>query len=170
MRRDDSRFAAWFWMQVDKRGDGECWPWIGWGRRRNHAWYGVLSVSVDREEARYASLQQPLLAHRVVWELTHGPVPDGRCVLHRCDNPPCCNPAHLFVGTKGDNIRDAAAKGRAVVGEKNPFAKLTEEDVREIRRLYVPRKMSCRKLAKMFDCDPTTISLIIRRVRWAHVT
>lgn len=75
--------------------------------------------------------------HRVAWALSHGPVPAGLCVLHRCDVPACVNIEHLFLGTKGDNAADMAAKGRASrrPGEHAPRAKLTEEQVLEIRRL-----------------------------------
>ena len=73
--------------------------------------------------------------HRVMWEIVFGPIPEGLWVLHKCDNPPCCNPAHLFLGTQFDNMADMYAKGRGVnnVGEKNSNAKLTQEQVEVIR-------------------------------------
>ena len=64
--------------------------------------------------------------HRVAWEAAFGPIPDGKCVLHHCDNPPCCNSEHLFLGTRGDNAADMVAKGRNAKGEKNGQAKLTQ--------------------------------------------
>jgi hypothetical protein len=75
-----------------------CRPWRG---TRDRDGYGVLGV--DGRQQR---------AHRVVWELTHGPIPDGLCVCHHCDNPPCVEPTHPFLGTHADNVRDAVAKGR----------------------------------------------------------
>ena len=78
-------------------------------------------------------------AHRVAWELANGPIPDGMCICHHCDNPPCCNVDHLFLGTKQDNSRDMQAKGRGVgqipPGEAHPDARLTDTQVRELRRL-----------------------------------
>ncbi len=77
-------------------------------------------------------------AHRVSWILTHGPIDHGMGCLHKCDNPPCVNPSHLFIGTQKDNVRDAISKNRPVIsygGERNPQAKLTEQQVLEIKKL-----------------------------------
>jgi len=89
------------WSSLDKSaGPAGCWPFTGQRMRRGLP-YGLI---FDRRTRR---------AHRVAWELTHGPIPEGLNVLHRCDNPPCCNPAHLFLGTDGDNAADREAKGRS---------------------------------------------------------
>jgi len=93
-----------FWSRVDRRGPRDCWSWTagcctaGYGHFR----LGSASTGDRRKE----------LSHRLAYELTKGPIPDGLKVLHECDNPPCCNPAHLFVGTHADNMRDMHAKGR----------------------------------------------------------
>lgn len=88
-----------FWARVDRSSAPEaCWPWT---TRVGRFGYGRLSV--DRRQVH---------AHRVAFELSGGSIPDGFYVLHRCDNPPCCNPAHLFVGTHADNMRDRHQKGR----------------------------------------------------------
>ena len=87
-----------FWTKVERRADGECWPWTA---RCDDAGYGSFKVA-----------RRLVKAHRIAWELTHGMIGDGLHVCHHCDNPPCCNPAHLFVGTRSDNMRDMAAKGR----------------------------------------------------------
>lgn len=111
-----------YWAKVDKR-DG-CWGWLG---ARSHFGYGMIRPDDWRRSMIHA--------HRASWEIHFGPVPSGLHVLHRCDNPPCTNPDHLFVGTDADNAADKKAKGRARApsGEAHRLAKLTEADVREIK-------------------------------------
>lgn len=92
-----------FWARVEKRGPDECWPWTGY---RDAKGYGQIALNRRTAEG----------AHRVSWALARGEIPDGIHVLHRCDNPPCCNPAHLFLGTHADNMWDMKAKGRASGG------------------------------------------------------
>jgi hypothetical protein len=113
------------------RSDGECKVFVG---PRTKKGYGKIG-----EGGRGGRI---LSTHRVAWELEHGPIPDGLCVLHRCDNPPCCNVDHLFLGTKADNNADMVAKGRAYrgprlgriyQGESHVNAKLTDEAARAIR-------------------------------------
>lgn len=118
-------------------------------------------------------------SHRVAWEFTHGPISTGMLVCHRCDNPPCVNPAHLFLGTNRDNQRDMARKKRGytrerhwmakyperVRGEKNRAARLTVADVSEIRRLLrVGEKQ--RSVALRFGVTQAAISLIWRGKNW----
>jgi hypothetical protein len=143
-----------FWAQVDRFTDPKgCWPFTG---RRDLDGYGLIMF-------------QGLLhrAHRLAWWLTHG-APGELLVLHHCDNPPCCNPAHLFTGTHGENQADAAGKGRARRGEANGRAKLTEGNVREIRdRLAAGEKT--RDIGAAFGVSSHLVSLIGRRKVWAHV-
>lgn len=87
-----------FWERVDKRAPQECWPWLG---RTNALGYGTID---DKGTSK--------LAHRVSYELHVGPIPENHLVCHDCDNPPCCNPAHLFLGTDTENIQDMINKGR----------------------------------------------------------
>jgi len=101
--------------------------------------------------------------HRVAWELAHGPIPEGMRVLHRCDNPPCCNPDHLFLGTDRDNAADRDAKGRGRLNRGNP--KLTPDQVRDIRRRHAAGE-SQTALARSFPVRQTTISEIIHRRLW----
>lgn len=110
-------YAGRFWAKVEK---GDCWEWRA---SREAFGYGVFTVDGRRE-----------LAHRVAWRLIMGDIPDGMCVLHRCDNPPCVNPAHLFLGNRRDNQRDMARKGRSTHGAKNSTAKLTSRTAAAILR------------------------------------
>lgn len=109
--------------------------------------------------------------HRLAWEEAHGPIPAGLYVLHHCDNPPCREIEHLFLGTAADNTADMMAKGRNVIGrryrgEANSHAKLTWEQVSEIRRLYSTGNYSHRRLALMFGVSKYPISTIVRGMTW----
>ncbi len=113
-----------------------------------------------------------IYAHRLAWEIAaNRPVPAGQFVLHRCDNPPCCNPSHLFIGTVKDNTADMFAKNRAnkARGERHHGAKITAEDVREIRRRYEPRVVTAKHLAAEYGLNHGYVRLILCRRRWAHV-
>lgn len=101
------------------------------------------------------------LAHRAAWEVVHGPIPDGLCVLHSCDNPPCINPSHLFLGTQLDNMRDRTNKGRQGRGN----AKLTDEHVRAIRAATGTQK----SIAQQFGIDDSSVSDIRAYRSWKHV-
>lgn len=152
------------WSKIDVRGDDECWPW-----RQGHAHlkegYGLIRV-VGKKSMQKAS--------RVVWELTNGPIPAGIHILHRCDNPPCCNPVHLFQGTNADNVADKVAKGRSSFPnpwrrrERHHFAKLTESQVQEIRSLSTGRRGEGVELAARYRVSPATIGNILKRKVWAH--
>jgi hypothetical protein len=106
-----------------------------------------------------------LRAHRVAWVKVHGEIPKGMLVLHRCDTPPCVNVDHLFLGTNDDNMRDMVEKGRAACGEALVQSKLTEDDVRAIRK--DPRDTVV--LGREYGVDHTSIGRIKRRVTWKHV-
>lgn len=159
----DAKLTARFWLSVTKKQSDECWEWTG---RRNADGYGVITV---RSHPVFRCREQ--LAHRVSWYLGAGSLPDGAQVLHRCDNPPCINPSHLWLGTPRDNMRDCAAKGRTggggPRGESSPHAKLTEEQVRRIRELA--GIVAQRKIAKLFGVCQTTVGKIIRSENWRAV-
>jgi hypothetical protein len=98
MKQTRPKKISGFWSKVKILSDNECWPWL---RRKDRKGYGQLFFTRDNEKA-----------HRVAFQVTNGPIPSGFCVLHHCDNPICCNPDHLFLGTQLDNIKDMAEKGR----------------------------------------------------------
>ena len=168
-----------FWSKVDKDGPvpehvpeiGQCWIWTGGVDAHS---YG--SIAVGRTMIR---------AHRMSWNVHVGPVPDGLNVLHRCDNPPCVNPAHLWLGTQKDNARDRERKGRGnqVKGERHGLrlhpervargsrhhaAKIDETTVREIRRSRDSGD-SLLTIAKRFGLHFGTVSKIVHRRLWKHV-
>ena len=148
-------FLRRFWGRVDKSQG--CWIWTG---MRSEKGYGRLISDGKR-----------VRAHRVAWELDNGiPVPPGLDVLHRCDTPPCCNPAHLFLGTQAENLADRDRKGRAVYrrGTNNGSARLSEGDVRQIRNL-AKNGVQQKDIAARFDIAQATVSLIVGRKTWRHI-
>lgn len=142
------------WAQVQRGGPEECWPWTG--SRITGGGYGRL---------RRGRRDKHLLTHRLAWELTNGPIPEGLRVCHHCDNPPCCNPAHLFLGTDADNSRDMVSKDRHARGQRNHFAKLTEECVRQIRAA----EGTLTAIGARFGCSPVTVRDIKHGKTWTHV-
>lgn len=141
-----------FWAKVDKSGD--CWEWTAF---RDGFGYGQISVDGKK-----------VGAHRLVYEMEVGPIPADMCVLHYCDNPPCVNPKHLFIGTRSDNARDRELKGRGRKsdGENNPNATLTERDVACIRRCKGQIKQW--RLGEIFGVTQASISNIWRGHTWVH--
>jgi hypothetical protein len=127
-----------------------CWLWLGGVQSMG---YGMLGPKKHR-----------VLATRFSYEKYKGPIPIGLSVLHRCDTPLCVNPDHLFAGTQRDNLRDAAQKGRTVHGEQHPGAKLTNQQVVEIRAL-LGQGVSQRLVALRFEVNPSTISRIAGGLR-----
>jgi hypothetical protein len=133
---------------------GPCIEWTGY-RQSN----GYGKVGVDGRIT---------YAHRLAWERANGPIPDGMWVLHRCDNRGCVNPDHLFIGTRRDNTDDMLAKGRSCRGTRQHLAKLTDDAVREIRRLN-SEGVSQMELARRYGVHQGTIWPILRRKTWRHV-
>jgi HNH endonuclease len=142
-----------FWSRVDRRGPDECWIWIGSQLPKG---YGTLSCGP----------QGNFYAHRVSYELHIGVIPRGQFVLHRCDNPPCVNPRHLFLGSHRDNMRDMVAKERSQKGTRNPRNKLSPNDVIEIRALYRSGGVSMKALGERFGVSAPHIHDIVHLQRW----
>jgi hypothetical protein len=142
-----------FWEKVDR--SGECWNWTASLGTHGYGQIGVGGAVVA--------------AYRVAWELTHGPIPKGLCVCHRCDNPKCVNPSHLFIGTQTENLRDMRMKGRARnkpnFGHRNGNARLRDEDVASIRKRYASGE-SLRTLGRDYGVWHTTIADIVSRRTW----
>lgn len=131
-----------------------------------HEWTGVMN---NNGYGQFNVSGRKTLAHRIAWELSNGPIPEGMCVLHTCDNPACCNPAHLWIGTQIDNIRDMESKGRARrSGSNHGRSKLTEDDVRKIRELH-EKGWRHKSIAVMFGVIQQNISMIVNRKRWKHI-
>jgi hypothetical protein len=158
-----------FWEKVAKSDEG-CWEWLGaiscgygnfyWGGRAHKA-------------------------HRVSWEIHNGPIPDGVCVLHHCDNPRCVHPDHLYIGDKQDNARDREKRNRSnhatgerhgrythpgqTRGSKNGRSKLTEQQVRELLNSHYKQGTCKAELARRYGVSDTTVCNIVSGKLWPHV-
>jgi hypothetical protein len=167
-----------FWLKVDRSGGPTaCWPWVAIAMNKG---YGLFHVNGRNQ-----------YAHRVAWELTYGPIPDDEddnplWVLHDCpggDNPACCNPAHLFLGTAADNTRDMMRKGRHATGARHgralhperyaagaahPNSRITESLVRAIRARAAAGEPILR-IARDLGISRTAIRLAVARETWKHV-
>lgn len=160
-----------FWANVHKGGPDECWIWTASRNQRGagHLWVGPL-------------LRQ---AHRISYGLHNGPIPGWANVLHKCDNPPCVNPRHLFLGTQRDNMEDMFAKGRSGIlgkpgqaGTKNGLSKLDDDAVRHIRSLglkvtikgqHNPDGPKVTELATVYKVSTSAVRLVIAGKTWKHV-
>lgn len=136
-----------------------CWEWTG----GISSGYGYGNMCVGGHGVKQ-------MTHRIAYTVFKGEIPEGLLVLHKCDNGRCCNPDHLFLGTQKDNVQDCIRKGRRIVGkrlkgETNPNSKITEDDVREIRK----SKLCLRELSEIYGVSICIISKVKRRIYWAHV-
>lgn len=157
-QKTDDEFRAHFWSKIEKRGEDECWPWLaavtkcgGYGQiERNH---------------------KGMRANRLAYEFTYGKFDGHLFVLHRCDNPKCCNPKHLFLGTAKDNSDDCRKKcrDRKALGSRNANSKLTEDAVVAIRQRYATENITTTELGKVYGVTSSQISNAVRRVSWMHV-
>jgi hypothetical protein len=147
-----------FWRLVAIAEPDQCWLWRG-----AISWNGYGAVRGEGGN---------LIAHRASWILTFGPIPNGLCVLHRCDNRPCVNPTHLFLGTQKDNLDDMWSKNRgsrlSSPGELSGTHKLVETDIPVIRDLFL-QGITYGQIAERFGVCAGTIGRVIRRESWSHV-
>jgi hypothetical protein len=143
-----------FWSYVTIAGPDECWLWQ---RAKTRKGYGVLYLG-----------KTCWFAHRLAYTNRKDDIPNGMFVCHTCDNPPCCNPAHLWLGNNSQNTLDSTVKNRRSRqrGTTNPANKLTEQQVLSIRAEYVPKLMGYKKLAKRYGVHPRTIKDILIRRTW----
>ena len=135
-----------------------CWNWNEGKRRRG---YGRFSIQVGPNK------DKGFVSSRVAYFLAYGECPEDMVVCHSCDNPSCCNPKHLFLGTNKDNTQDMLKKGRHTtpVGSKHGMSKITEQDVYKIRELYANGSKQ-KDIARIYNVDQSAISNIIRRRNW----
>ena len=148
-----------FWSKVDKSyGPDACWIWTACKQSGGYGRFGLNGKTVQ--------------AHRYSYAAAHGWPAADRHVCHACDNPSCVNPAHLFLGTDADNLADMRRKGRAspppkndLRGERHGMARLTAEQVLEIRR----RSETCRALAPIYGVSYATIASVKRGDSWGHL-
>lgn len=148
-----------FWSKVDKRGPYECWPWIAGLAGRG---YGAFRVGAHKVQA-----------HRYAWQLINGKtIPKELKACHHCDNPPCCNPSHIFIGTDKDNTQDSIRKGRFHIskGEEHGMSKLTDDKVIQIRRRYQTENKTYSDLSKDYGVSATMIGDIVSGHCWKHLT
>lgn len=146
-----------FLKRVDVKGQNDCWLWTG--ARLRVKWHGQWRGPKGVPEP----------THRAAWRLWRSEIPQGMHVLHRCDNPICVNPAHLWLGTASDNMRDMWSKGRARpktnIGEAHWATKVTESLVRDIRS----SQESGVEIARRLGITPTTVCDIRKRRSWKHI-
>lgn len=131
-----------------------CWEWNG---ARTSAGYGMKRIN-----------KKNYYTHRLAYSWANDGIPEDMCVLHKCDNPPCCNPDHLFLGTDADNMADKVAKGRQIRGDQVDRAVLTSGDVRVFREL-LDEGLDKKYLCEFFNVKRQTLNDIIFGRTWTHI-
>lgn len=156
----DSEVIKRFWSKVDQSGGPDaCWPWT---RLVDKDGYGKFQVSIGYRK------QWHVRTHRFAMMLEIKKYSE-ELTLHSCDNPPCCNPKHLYSGSQKKNRTDCKSRGRTAKGEVNGNAKLSDKDVISIRRIYEQRDRSIAAIAGDFNVSVFCIQCVITRRTWKHV-
>lgn len=162
-RWSEDKWRREFWTRVAKGDPGACWEWQGSRHKVGHGYAWVpRSVPVLGGRVHYA--------HRIAFHLTHGAIPPGASICHHCDNPACCNPAHLYAGTQTDNMRDMIERDRRdhAHGSRIPHAALTDDLVREIRRRFRAGERIA-SIVRDMPASFTTVSAAAHGKSWTHV-
>jgi hypothetical protein len=149
-----------FWRKVNRGGPDDCWPW---NARQNDLGYGNVFIAGKCR-----------LSHRIAFCISKGSFLDRLKICHSCDNPPCCNPTHLWLGTDLLNAQDRDAKGRRIKwrtyrGGEHVKAKLTDKQAKQICNLYAFGEWLHREIAEMYGVSSTTIQRIVTKSRWKHL-
>lgn len=144
------RYCGPFWTKVKKGAPDECWPWLGYVGPSGHGMTQHEYVSM------YAS--------RKAWIVTHGRIKEGKCVLHKCDNALCCNPAHLYLGTRADNMADLWGKTPASERKMGRTSMFTEEQIEELYRLRADG-YTLKACAEKFNCHLQTVRRVVLKRR-----
>lgn len=145
----------WKFVQIPENKN-DCWIWNGYKNRAGYGWFHVSGHTLSNH------------AQRISWELTYGH-PGKAHVLHKCDNPACVNPDHLFLGDQKANMKDMHLKNRHAKGETNGISYLKEEDIIKIREMYLTKKYTHMELAVIFNTTRRHIGHIINRQVWKHI-
>lgn len=138
-----------FWKHVDVKNKNDCWEWKS---KKDKDGYGNMQFK-----------NKTVRANRFIWTVLNGAIPEGMVVCHKCDNPKCLNPDHLFLGTISDNVIDALKKNRL------SNQKLTVDQVKELRKLYKTGKYSQSELGRIFGVSGSTVCQIVHRKLWKFI-
>lgn len=149
-----------FWSYVENVGSSGCWTWA---KCRTAAGYGRFGVGLIKGKSTY------MLAHRSAYYLAKGELLLDELVMHSCDNPPCCNPSHLEAGSQKKNQQDKAKRGRSNRGIDRHNAKLSEDQVDEIRNISYFERRPYTDIAKDYGTTPSNVRSIVIRKTWKHV-
>lgn len=149
LQTNKEAFEHRFWSKINRTGgEDACWPWlacaIAKNPKYNYSGYGVFTLRNNTQ----------VYTHRLTWQMTYGDIPEGKWVIHSCDNTLCCNPKHLFIGTRQEHVLNKVKKGH--LGYK-----LNQVKIAEIQRLYCESSISLHDLAERYNVCQSTIRLVL---------